>query len=114
MAHLSFEVGDRVRIREWDDMVQEYGYYEYDDGSYIILTQSNVGFTSKMRFMCGKEFVIGFISSMILSGARVYPTPDNDLFHFFNLFTIVPDMLEPVVTEEELDEGKFRDVLFMT
>ena len=49
----SFAVGDRVRIREWNDMIEEFGYeagYHNINCMYI--------FTSEMNFMCGEAATI--------------------------------------------------------
>lgn len=114
MTKRSFEVGDLVRVREWDDMVQEYGCSNYDDGHYVIITPSQVSFVPDMQFMCGREFVIGAVSRTFHSWTRVYPTSDSDLYDYCRFYTIVTDMLEPVIYEDELNEDSFQDVLFMT
>lgn len=46
-----FNVGDRVVIREWDDMAEEYGC-----NSFTIAC--NYGFTEDMKYLCGREFTI--------------------------------------------------------
>ena len=51
-----FKVGDRVRIRSWDDMAKEYGLdWEGDIGT------SYYCFVKEMRNMCGVEATISKI-----------------------------------------------------
>lgn len=47
-----FNVGDRVVIREWDDMAKEYGLTASSN------IDCNCVFTTNMRYLCGKEFTI--------------------------------------------------------
>ncbi len=48
---MNYEVGDIVKIREWDDMEQEFG---------VVGTHINVpfSFTSTMRYLCGQTLKI--------------------------------------------------------
>lgn len=48
-----YEVGDRVHIRDWDDMAKEYGL---DSDGFI--TVGNFDFAPDMRIYCGSEMVI--------------------------------------------------------
>ena len=47
-----FNVGDRVVIREWDDMEEEYGLTSSSS------INCNCYFTTGMRYLCGREFTI--------------------------------------------------------
>lgn len=49
---MKFEVGDLVRIKQWDDMAYQYGGDEYD------IPMPGAYFVDSMRNLCGKEFVI--------------------------------------------------------
>lgn len=49
-----FKSGDVVRIRDWDDMVEEFGI-EYGE------IKCDARFTEEMRYLCGKEFTVGDI-----------------------------------------------------
>lgn len=51
-----FHVGDVVRIREWDDMAEEFDTGTYDDGSEYI--KCPLSFVSEMRKYCGQEYTI--------------------------------------------------------
>lgn len=52
-----FNIGDRVRIRDWDDMASE-----YESSRNCIYTPGMV-FISEMRDLCGREFEITRIST---------------------------------------------------
>lgn len=47
-----YNVGDRVVIREWDDMEEEYGLTFSSD------INCNCIFAKGMRYLCGREFTI--------------------------------------------------------
>lgn len=53
MEHPYFQPGDRVRVRQWDDMEREYGR----DGSSDII-KVPFFFTKGMKQYCGTEFVV--------------------------------------------------------
>ena len=74
-----FKVGDKVRIRQWNDMVKEFG--TIGDGSII-----DVGpqFTESMKKYCGKVITITGINSV------GYYTIDEDVWKFCD------EMFEPV------------------
>lgn len=57
MRKRQFDIGDCVRIRQWDDMAEQYGVC----GDEI---ECEFSFTEEMRDdgLCGKEFVITSIS----------------------------------------------------
>ena len=55
-----FKVGDRVKIRQWDDMVKEFGLT--DDG-YIPFTKTcDITFTNYMKHLCGRTATITSIN----------------------------------------------------
>lgn len=81
---VEFKVGDKVRIRSWQDMVEEFGARE--DGA----IPCNKTFTEAMKHLCGKEFVIEYISSSgAVDGSR-------------SPYIISTDMIEPVTTAAKL------------
>ena len=51
---MKYKVGDKVRVREWDDMAKEFGVY--GDGFFVVL--SNGCFFRQMRKYCGKTMTI--------------------------------------------------------
>lgn len=63
-------VGDRVRVREWDDMAAEFGYAEHRrDGSPYAepgrrIIDTPLRFTEAYQYLCGAEAtVVGFYTS---------------------------------------------------
>lgn len=50
-----YEVGDKVKIRQWDDMVREFGQKSSDGDSSIAV---RCAFTRDMEEYCGKTFTI--------------------------------------------------------
>lgn len=50
-----FHIGDVVRIRDWEDMEQEFGLNEYGN------IACRFSFTDKMRSYCGEVYTIGHI-----------------------------------------------------
>lgn len=55
-----FKVGDRVRIRQWDDMVKEFGL---TDRGYIPFTKTcATTFTDTMKYLCGRTATITSIN----------------------------------------------------
>lgn len=55
-----FKVGDRVRIRQWDDMVKEFGII---DGYKIPFTKTcGTTFVDKMKHLCGRTATITSIN----------------------------------------------------
>ena len=51
-----FKVGDRVRVRQWDDMVKEFGLI---NGYRIPFTKTcGITFTGNMKHLCGRTATI--------------------------------------------------------
>lgn len=59
MAERVFQVGDVCRIRQWDDMAEEFGGGK--DGWAIRCTGS---FPKEMRYLCGQRFTIRDINGV--------------------------------------------------
>jgi hypothetical protein len=51
-----FKVGDRVRIRQWDDMVREFGLT--DDGHIPFTKTCSTTFVADMKHLCGRTATI--------------------------------------------------------
>lgn len=85
----NFKVGDRVRIREWQDMVNEYGTTTY---GFIV----NCGFTEHMKYLCGKEYTISRINNKNVA-----------LNDFDEDWSISTDMLEKIYDDNKC--YKFRE-----
>lgn len=90
MRFEDIHIGDRLRIRQWDDMAREFGLTGTGHINCIF------SFNSKMRPLCGREFTVsditlggGFVSKEGIEYER-----DN------GRWSISADMLEPTVTED--------------
>lgn len=92
------QVGDMVRIREWDDMASEFG----------IAVSGNIkcrfSFTKEMKFLCGQEFCITSIG------------PNNRYYGDYDVrgYSISIDMIEPAneyLPDEEVDSTVIDEFL---
>ena len=92
---MKFKVGDRVRIRQWDDMRKEFGL---GGGGSINCTGS---FICSMRDLCGEEFVISELSELSLSKTAL------KVRGLETGWTITTDMIELVD-----GDGMIRKVIF--
>ena len=83
------KVGNKVRIREFDDMEKQYGYRYVDDFKVINVFMS---FTEDMKKICG---------DVINIDEEIEKNYEKRGYFYYQGFTISTDMLEPY--EEELD-----------
>ena len=51
----TYHVGDRVIVRTWDDMMEEFGSNPYGD---ITVHPNKLSFILDMKPYCGKEFIV--------------------------------------------------------
>lgn len=98
-------VGDRVKIREWDDMRAE---YKRDYPTQDWIGTPYIAFLSDMKPLCGKEFTVGAVEEVdgvdkddgtVGTVARIYPLED------ITAFIITQFMIEPL---EELSEDEYE------
>ena len=78
------KVGDLVRIRQWDDMLQEFGTTELGN------IKCAFNFVSDMRYLCGTEFTITGIGNPSFLRTKMISGLDCS-------YSISIDMIEPVV-----------------
>ena len=83
------KVGNKIRIREFDDMEKQYGYRYVDDFKVINVYMS---FTEDMKKICG---------DVINIDEEIEKKYKERGYFYYQGFTISTDMLEPY--EEELD-----------
>lgn len=83
------KVGNKVRIREFDDMEKQYGYRYVGDVKVINVFMS---FTEDMKKICG---------DVINIDEEIEKTYEKRGYFYYQGFSISTDMLEPY--EEELD-----------
>lgn len=79
-----FQIGDKLRIRQWDDMVKEFGI---DENGNILCT---FVFTKQMRILCGQPFTVSSIGKSF--DRSEYKSEEESSMDFM----ISSDMLEPV------------------
>ena len=85
-----FKVGDKVKIRQWDDMANEFGYEDDDED----MIDCRFGFTDLMKKYCGKTATITVIDhdnevQLVFDDKNVTP-------EFYNFST---DMIELIIPE---------------
>lgn len=84
---MDFKVGDVVRIRQWDDMLNEYG--KTDDGR--IQCNMFTAFIPAMKYLCGRVFTIERIHG-------------DKIFGHGERWTIISEMLEPALDNTPLND----------
>lgn len=90
-----FNVGDRVRIRQWQDLVNEFGTDEDGDircGKHL--------FVKEEKKFCGKEYtIVGFGKDEV------------KLNDYFDGWAITTDMIEKVYEDKKINMADSRDAL---
>lgn len=81
----NFKVGDKVRIRQWDDMAKEFGIDKNGD------IEASSGFIQEMKPLCGKKAKIGEIY-----GKRVFLEDFEDCEELDTDYDYSMDMIEHV------------------
>lgn len=97
-------VGDVLRVREWDDMAQQ---YRIDSDGDIDMPQGY--FFKAMRITCGSQFIIGEID-----GALLYPENTEEFPLIEDGYGYFAEMLEPYFIPDELDDiNNIDEILFL-
>lgn len=99
MKDEDIHIGDVLRIRQWDDMVDEFGLNSY---GYI---ECRGVFVAHMKYLCGKQFTVSSVEyGDYHSDERVELNSQGRM-----MWRITADMLEPIeedfledITDEEL------------
>ena len=86
-----FKVGDKLRIREWEDMKSEFGLKEICGQDTI---PCNFHFCDSMKPMCGKDFTVSRISNESYFSEENTECLDNQRY------SISADMLEYRIVRE--------------
>lgn len=94
-----YKIGDKLRIRQWDDMVAEFGF---DLGGNI---DCCFRFTPSMRRLCGSEFTVYRIDGT--GGAAAYKSEEG----VESQFSISADMLEPVQVSNPLNVATKKQLI---
>lgn len=94
-----YNVGDVLQIRQWDDMVAEFGFNEH--GS-IAVPHS---FTQDMRGLCGQRFTVAGLYDF---NDKIYKAEED----IFQGWSIGEEMLEPYLQELEIvSDSDFQTML---
>lgn len=75
-----YKVGDIVQIRQWDDMVKEFGVNHYG-----VIRCNNCGFVKEMKKYCGQKLQIRAIQKF------------DDIYYYLNaagVWTFTSEMFE--------------------
>lgn len=109
MRDEDIHIGDVLRIRQWDDMANEFGINER--GS----IDCRCGFTTAMIHMCGKQFTVSNIYEDY--GETIYNSEecveydlDGIVFVEDDTWDISADMLELYVEEKEWEVADDEDM----
>ena len=103
-----YNIGDRVRFKTWDDMVDEFGleskgHIDVGDGLY---------FLESMLYLCGREYVVEDVK--IVKG-RSGKRHERIILKYDNIWRYSPGMFvfadEPVTHEVEIDLDKWGELL---
>ena len=82
---MKYKVGDKVKVREWDDMAKEFGVY----GGGFVVVLSGGCFVAPMREYCGKTVTIkaAYDDYYLIEG-------DNTQWHFTDeMFVAQPQLI---------------------
>lgn len=100
-----FKIGDRVIVRQFDDMGQEFGVNRFRE------ITCRFAFTESMKYLCGK---IGTITDVSYSGNHSISFDDETDASYWS---ISEDMLELIDNSQDesivplCDKIKFEDIL---
>lgn len=87
------KIGDRLRVREWEDMADEFGY----EGGDIAC---DLTFTQDMEHLCGMPFTVEEISS----DTRRFFSKEGIEEHW----SISADMFEPLEADQSESDEDFQ------
>ena len=111
MRDEDIHIGDVLRIRQWDDMVDEFkqdidGYLRFNIG--VSSDPIPVFFPPQLKYLCGKTFTVNKIKSV--GGGYFYSSKENvERRDRVGRYVIVADMLEPL-EEKELEIATDEDI----
>lgn len=110
MRDEEIHIGDVLRIRQWDDMVDEFGIDTDGDIRFHIWTGIDpipVFFYSTLKYLCGQTFTIDKITSIF--DVYFYCSKENIERSNVGRWRITADMLEPF-EEDELETATDEDI----
>lgn len=105
-SSMRYKVGDKVRVRQWEDMVKEFGVDEFGD-----INTTGTYFLTKMKEFCGGVYEIRSVlgkSYWLKDGDESiewYFT--DDMLEDVNLFSYAPDSLTLKTEDISIQKWKF-------
>ena len=103
MRDEDIHIGDVLRIRQWDDMANEFGINECGD------IDCRYCFTTTMIHMCGKQFTVSNIYEDY--GETIYNSEEGVEYDVEgDTWDISADMLELYVEEKEWEVADDEDM----
>lgn len=108
MRDEEINVGDKLRIRQWDDMINDPNVYKEDD-VYVLSEAKRMYLSPKMRFLCGKPFTISDIISVRGSVLYYLSKEGYEEIDERSWYCITSEMLEPC-EETELEVADDNDI----
>lgn len=76
----TYQIGDRVTIRQWDDMKSEFGLNRFGD-----IKVPKACFTESMRKYCGKTLTIVDV--------RRHAPPNFDFYYFGGIYAVFSSLM---------------------
>lgn len=74
-----YNVGDKVKVREWEDMESEYGCWDTAEyGSRFGKIIHDLCFSSNYEFMCGRSYIIRQVNTNPIFNDALYMLGDVD------------------------------------
>lgn len=101
-ADRNFKVGDRVVVRDWDDMVNEYGLSKWGD------VKKDSQFTSGMKHLCGHTATVTAVEKGL--SFKIIKLDFDDEYGTIG-YTFNPWMFNPIdipAPEKEKPEARFK------
>ena len=112
---MKYKVGDKVRVRQWDDMVKEYGLF---DGLEKVICTPGYFFTNDMKKFCGSVVTI----SNIISDDSRYLIKENDQNWFWTdemfepykaKIACQPDLIDKEAFAKMVEQFKTQPITFV-
>lgn len=94
-----FKTGDVCRIRQWDEMLQEFGTNSLGG------IKVAFGFFEDMKYMCGKKFTIRYVDD-----AGYYRSEEGIEKRYGVYYAISTGMLEYFTPEREMIAASRREL----
>lgn len=101
MRDEDIHIGDVLRIRQWDDMANEFGVNA--PGS----IDCRCCFITSMIYMCGKQFTV---SNIYNNCGTTYHSAEGVEYNYDVAWNISADMLEPYIEEKEWEVADDEEI----